>query len=300
MSMATDRIIPSRRQTMLIWSAALITVVLWASVYLALKLSLEVFSPGEVAFLRSFSASIVLIAYAWMVGMPLPSGRQWLEVAIIGVVGFFFYPMFLNYGQLYVDAGTTSLIINATPAITALLAVLFLGERPSLLAAFGIAISFVGVAINGFAVQAEHAQSSWLGIALLLVAALSRALHFLVQRRTLQKLSALQVTCGSMLIGTICLLPWAGSALTTLPGVSMKYFVAVAYLGVFPSAIAYATWAFVLAHMPASTATNILSVVPVLAVAMAVAFLGERPPLLVYVGGLVTIVGVLLVQRRSS
>jgi drug/metabolite transporter (DMT)-like permease len=274
--------------------------VLWASVYLALKMSLEVFSPGEVAFLRSFLGSAVLMVHARIVAMPLPTGKQWFEVALIGVVGFFFYPMFLNYGQLYVDAGTTSLIINATPAITAVLAVIFLGERPSFLAAIGIAISFGGVAINGFAVQAGHAESSLLGIVLLLAASLSRALHFLVQRHTLQKISALQVTCCSMLVGTICLLPWAGSAVMTLPTVPLKCLIAVAYLGIFPSAIAYATWAFVLARVPASTATNMLSLVPVLAVAMAVAFLGERPPLLVYLGGAVTFFGVLIVQRRRS
>lgn len=300
MSVTTGQVATSRREGLLIWLAASVTLVLWASVYLALKMSLEVFSPGEVAFLRSFFGSAVLIGHARLVGMPLPTGRQWFELAIIGVVGFFFYPMFLNYGQLYVDAGTTSLIINATPAITALLAVLFLGERPSRLAALGIAISFGGVAINGFAVQVGQAQSSWLGIMLLSAAALSRALHFLVQRRTLQKLTALQVTCCSMLIGTICLLPWAGGAVVAFPGAPLKCLIAVAYLGIFPSAIAYSTWAFVLARVPASTATNILSVLPVLAVAMAVAFLGERPPFLVYLGGAVTLSGVMLVQRRRS
>ncbi|KGT73215.1 hypothetical protein MA20_45910 [Bradyrhizobium japonicum] len=285
---------------MLVWLAASVTIVLWASVYLALKMSLEVFSPGEVAFLRSFFGSVVLISHARVVDMPLPTGKQWLEVAIIGVVGFFFYPMFLNYGQLHVDAGTTSLIINATPAITTLLAVLFLGERPSLLAALGIAVSFGGVVINGFAVQVGHTQSSLLGIFLLLGAALSRALHFLVQRRTLQRLTALQVTCCSMFVGTVCLLPWAGSAVVALPHAPLRCLIAVAYLGIFPSAIAYATWAFVLARAPASTATNLLSLVPVLAVAMAVAILGERPPLLVYLGGLVTLCGVTLVQGKKT
>jgi drug/metabolite transporter (DMT)-like permease len=300
MSLTPAAAIKSKNEGLLVWLAAITTIVLWASVYLALKISLAAFSPGEVGFLRSFLGSVVLLVQARMVGMPLPTRAQWPEIAIIGAVGFFLYPIFLNYGQLFVDAGTTSLIINATPAITALIAILFLGERLPLLGGLGILISFAGVAINAYAVQAGHAQSTLTGIALLLAAALARALHFLLQKRTLHKLTALQVTCCSMLVGTACLLPWGGSAVAAIPAAPFKCLIAVAYLGIFPSAVAYATWAFVLARMPASVATNILSLIPVLAVVMAVMFLGERPEPLVYLGGAVTITGVLLVQRRKT
>jgi drug/metabolite transporter (DMT)-like permease len=285
------------------WSiilGAATTAALWGAVYSALEVSLAAFSPGEIAFLRFFVASTALSVHARIVNMAMPPREYWPRISAIGIIGFAIYPMLLNTGQYYVDGGTASLIINATPAIAALTAVLWLREPMSVQNSVGIVISFCGVALIVITTHKEELRPTSSGVLLLAAAACAHALHFVLQKGPLRTLSPLQVTVCSMLVGTVCLLPWAPSAVVTMTTAPMKCLIAVVYLGLFPSAVAYLTWAFVLARLPASTATNILSLIPLIAVTVGWVFLDELPTLFTAVGGAVIFVGVILVQGKSS
>jgi drug/metabolite transporter (DMT)-like permease len=78
----------------------------------------------------------------------------------------------------------------------------------------------------------------------------------------------------------------------------MSATIAVVYLGVFPSAIAYATWAYVLAQIPASRAATLLYLVPVLAIGAAWVWLSEVPTVMSLIGGAIVLSGVVLVNTR--
>ena len=66
---------------------------------------------------------------------------------LLGIVGYTVYHLALNFGQTQVSAGAASLIIATAPAITALLAVLMVGERLPVLGWVGSGVAFVGVAL---------------------------------------------------------------------------------------------------------------------------------------------------------
>lgn len=280
--------------------AAGLTLVLWASVYSAIKVCLTEFNVWELAFLRMATASIVLAVVAIVSRTKLPERRHWPALAAVGVVGFAAYPVLLNFGQRSVEAGTASFIINATPAIAALLAVVFLNERFKFAGAAGVAISLSGVLLIVLSGGKHVAMEFSWGALTLLLAALAHAAHFVMKKATLQSVTPFQVTAVSMWTGTIVLLPFGPTATKALTVASTEVIGAMLYLGVFCSAIGYLTWAFVLKHTAAATTSSLLALIPPLAVLIGAVWLGELPGPLAFLGGGLTIAGVLVVQLKGQ
>jgi len=76
--------------------------------------------------------------------------------------------------------------------------------------------------------------------------------------------------------------------------------VAIAYLGIFPAAIAYMSWTYVLSRISTAKAANYLYLVPFLAIAIAWIWLKELPSLLSVIGGIVTLTGVFIVNSSQK
>ena len=72
------------------------------------------------------------------------------------------------------------------------------------------------------------------------------------------------------------------------------------YLGIFPTAIAFTTYAYALRHMTASSLGVTTYLVPPITIVMALVFLGETPPTVAYVGGALALVGVAITRRSST
>jgi drug/metabolite transporter (DMT)-like permease len=72
------------------------------------------------------------------------------------------------------------------------------------------------------------------------------------------------------------------------------------YLGVFPGALGYMTWTYVLSKLPASRAASLLYLVPPIAFTIAWLALGEKPTAMSMLGGIPIVAGVALVNSRSS
>lgn len=279
-------------------AAIAVTVLCWASAFAGIRAGLAAYTPGQVALLRFLVASAVLAVYAVLTRMHFPKKQDLGAIAAIGFLGITAYHLLLNYGELTVTAGAASLLVNTSPIFTALLAIAFLGERLSLRRWVGIAVSFTGVAlITG----GEAKRFSFdLGALLILMSAVSMSIYMILQKPYLRKYSALQLTTYTFWAGTIFLLPFLPSLIQVVPTAPLSATLALLYLGIFPSAIAYATWAYILAQIPASRAATLLYLVPVLAIIVAWVWLQEVPTVLSLIGGAIALCGVVLVNTRSQ
>lgn len=278
--------------------AAGTTVVLWASAFVAIRAAGEHFSPGSLALGRLAVASLALLSIVLLTRRGLPPRAAWPGILWSGVLWFGVYMVALNQGEQEVDAGTAALVVNLGPVLIALLSARLLGEGLPRPLVAGTLVAFCGAAVIGLS-TAEHEGSSALGVLLCLVAAVGYAIGVVAQKPALRHTDALQVTAYACLVGTLCCLPFIGTLVSEVAVAPWRATATVVYLGLFPTALAFTTWAFALSRMPAGRLGATTYLVPTLVVAMSWALLGETPVPGALVGGALCLVGV-AVSRRGQ
>lgn len=277
-------------------TAIAVTVVAWASAFPAIRAGLHSFGPVELGAIRFAIAAVPAALYLLVTRPALPKGNEIWRFAFGGVVFVALYTVLLNYGELTVSAGAASFIINVSPIITAVLALLMLRERFPLLAWIGTFVSFGGVGLialgegDGFSLNE--------GALMILGGAFCTAFTNVVQKPLFRTHKALTVSAWNMVIGAICLAPGLPAGIEQASAATPEGLFAAVYLGIVPSLIAYASWAVVLSRLPAARATNFLYCVPPVATLMGFLWLAEVPGLLGMIGGLLALGGVLIVNLR--
>jgi len=277
-------------------AAVAVTLLFWASAFVAIRHLGAEFSAGALSLGRLLVGSVALGAVAVSRGLPRPSGRDWAALVTIGVLWFGVYNVALNQGEHHVDAGTSAMLIQISPVLIALLATLFLGERFTVWLGLGLVLAFGGVVLIGVSQPGGH--NDLVGVLLCLLAALVYSVSLVIQKPLVSRLSALHVTWLACTIGATACLPFLGSLVDDTSHASAADIGWVLYLGVFPTAIAFTTYAFALRHMTASSLGITTYLVPPLTIVMGWLFLGEVPPSMAYVGGALALVGVAVARRK--
>lgn len=273
------------------------TLVLWASAFVAIRHLGHDFSPGALSLGRLLVGAACLAVVALGRGVPRPSRADLLAIVVIGVLWFGVYNVALNEGEQRVDAGTAAMLIQVSPVLIALLAALFLSERFTVYLAVGLALAFGGVAVIAFSTS-PGGNSDVVGVLLCLLSAVVYSISLVLQKRVVGRMPAVHVTWLACTVGALACLPFAGQLVGEVADAPASSVWWLVYLGVFPTAIAFTTYAFALQHMSASSLGVTTYLVPPITIVMGVVFLSEAPPAMAYLGGALALVGVAVARRK--
>jgi drug/metabolite transporter (DMT)-like permease len=135
------------------------------------------------------------------------------------------------------------------------------------------------------------------GVALCVVATASSAAGHVAQKPVLARLSALQVTWICCLIGAVCCLPFAPALARDLRAAAPADLAWMVYLGVFPTSVAFTTWAYALARGTASRLAATAYLIPPITIVLSWLILGEVPAVAAVLGGALCLAGVIFARR---
>ena len=276
--------------------AALVTVVLWASAFVGIRAAGEDLSPGALSLGRLAVGSALLGVFVLLQRGRLPGRRDWPGIVVCGVLWFGLYNLALNAAEQRVDAGTAAMLVNVGPILIALLAGWLLKEGfPRALVA-GCAVAFAGVVVIGLATSERGVGASW-GAVLCVAAAAFYAGGVVAQKPLLSRASALHVTWLAATVGLVVCLPFAATLADEVGDADASSVAWMVYLGVFPTAIGFLTWAYALSRTTAGRMGATTYLVPPIAILVGWALLGESPEAFAFLGGALCLGGVVITRR---
>jgi drug/metabolite transporter (DMT)-like permease len=280
------------------YAAVLCTMVFWASAFVAIRHLGGSFDPGPLSLGRMLIGAVLLTVFMGLKGTWVrPTGPEWLRLIVIGLLWYAVYHVALNAGELRVDAGTASMLLQASPVLIALAAAVFLDEPFTRELAVGLALACAGVVLISTSGEGG-AHGDLVGALLCLVAAAAYTVSVVLQKPMTGRISALQITWSACTIGALAQLVFLPHLLDQAHEASVADLGWVAFLGIFPTAIAFTTYGYALQHMRAGSLGVTTYLVPPITIVLGLVFLGETPPPLAYAGGVLALVGVAITRRR--
>lgn len=293
---------PEASRTGIYLKLALVAAI-WGSTFIAGRIVSAEMSAPFAALGRFLIATSTLLVLLLVIerGFPRLSARQWLLFVLLGAIGVAAYALFYMYGLQTVTASRGSLIMALIPAATLLGGALFLHEPLTRPRVAGVVLALLGVAVdlgNGNPLKLVT-DPIGIGEIALFGCVIAWSAYTLLGKRVMGNgISPLAATTCSALTGTAILaIVCVAAGDLTLPQATLKGWLALTFMGVLGTAIAY-VWFYdgVSAIGPARTAVFI-NLVPVVAITLGVLLLGEKLQASMIVGAAMVVSGVWIINR---
>jgi drug/metabolite transporter (DMT)-like permease len=268
----------------------------WGSTYLFIRLAVEGYPPLLMAGTRFTASGLLLLAWLWLRGVPMPTAVQWRNCAVIGALLLGIGNGLVCYAEQSVASAVAAIVIAAVPAWAGVFSWLY-GQRLVRTEWTGIAIGFVGVVLLNLGGEFE---ADPVGMAMLAIASVAWAFGSIWGRgRDLP--SPFTATAAQMLCaGVILLAVGALIGERYRPDPPLLATLSLLYLTFIGSLVGFGAYVYLLAHARPALATSYAYVNPPIAVLLGVFLAGESLQPLTVAAMAVILVGVAFISLRPK
>lgn len=278
-------------------AAGLGTVILWASAFPAVRMAVPALGVLGLTSIRLIVAAVVLLAVAPLFRVRPPKLRHLPTIFLSAILGMFGYQILLNWAEVTIPAGTSSLVASASPLVSAVIAVLFFKERLSKTRVLGLFVAVAGITAICLT---ESRFSPSIGVLVVVGAMFFYGAYHPLVRPLYSEYSGIEVATYCLVASglmSLPLLPFAWHDISTAGSTAV---ISAVYLGVVPSALAFVLWGYALARLPVTTSTSLIFLIPAIAIGISFFWLREVPLPMELGGGLVVLCGVVLSTRGDD
>jgi drug/metabolite transporter (DMT)-like permease len=286
------------------WSAFLLLGLIWGTSFLWIKIGVRELAPFTLVGFRLLFGLLTMSIVIVFRRPAFPRDRRtWFFLCLMGLTNTALPFVLITWGEVSVDSAVAAVLNSSMPLFTLVIAHFFLAdERMTIPRVIGLALGFCGILLLFSRDLGRHGFSEGLlGQLAILAAALSYAISSVYARRTLKNVATMVQAFVPMLVADSII--WIGAFTLEgplhLPQAPLTW-VAVAWLGILGSALAYLLY-YGLLHRVGSTRTSLVTYVfPVVGVAAGVLFLGEQLDWHLAAGALLVVLGIVIVNRRHG
>jgi len=285
------------------WLLLITLAILWGGSFFFVGVVVEALPPLTIVTLRVFLAAIALLVIVYFSGLRMPSNPTvWLAFIGMGVLNNVIPFMLIVWGQTHIASGLAS-ILNATTPLFTVVAAHFLtkDEKMSTLKILGVVFGLTGVVIMIGQEAFGGLEDSILGQLAVLGAAISYSFAGIYGRRFRQLgIKPVVTATGQVTASSLLLIPLAlfHDRPFTLPMPGIEIWLAIVSLALFSTALAYILYFRILSTAGATNVLLVTLLVPVSAILLGTAILGEQLELKHMIGMGMISIGLLSIDGR--
>lgn len=270
-------------------------VLIWSASFVATKVAFRTFPPLTLGALRFIFAAVLLGSVLYLrQGFVWPTRNDLGCLMVSGILGITIYFSMENLGVKLATAADASLIVAAYPAITMLLEMVFYRVVVSPIRFLGVGLAIAGVYLIVHESSNIGGSYRLIGDLILVATGIVWSFYNFVTRKVVNKYATILVTFYQTVAGAIAFLPLMLIEREQWHIPTVDSFVALLYLGLFCSIVAFLLYAYGLRRLSSSSAVTLMNLVPVFGVFFSVVLLNESMNVIQFLGGFIVVVGIVL------
>jgi drug/metabolite transporter (DMT)-like permease len=278
---AMNSTIISSRMGLVQWSMLLLLSMLWGGSYFFVEIALLEWSPLMIVAVRVLIATAVIWGIVLIAGLPIPQSRSaWIAFLAMGLLNNVFPFLLIVWGQQEIASGLAAILNAAAPIFSVIVAGIWLKDEPVTRSRLlGAALGLVGVVVLIGPSALAGLDANLLAQLAVLGAALSYAFAGVYARRfPRMNIDPIVAAAGQLLMSSLVLIVLALTfeAPSQLFQSSASVWMAVIFMAVFSTALAYILYFRLLATAGATNAILVTLLIPVTAVLLGTIILNER------------------------